>query len=112
MYDQVGDDFRLHILKVAVDADGEVQQQDQALPVTRMEIDAEDQECLLHYSDHSEEGLTLAAIKAQLTAVEQDYELCASEEKVVDGDLLRYDTPLNGFGENTELKVFFAVCQV
>ncbi|MFT5578425.1 MAG: hypothetical protein ACI9WS_001179 [Paraglaciecola psychrophila] len=112
MYDQVSDDFRLHILKVVVDADGEVEQQDQAIPVTRLEIDAEDKECLLHYGDHSGQALTLAAITAQLTEAEQDYELCASEEKLVDGNLLRYDTPLIGFGENTEINVFFAVCQV
>jgi len=112
LQEQVDDGFRLHILQVAVDSDGEVQQQGQALPVSNIEIDHEDKACLLQFSDDAVEAMTIAAVKKLLIPAVQDYELCASKEQLVDGSLLRYDTPLIGFGENIQINCFFAVCQI
>ena len=87
-----------------------------ALPVTKIEIDSEDGECLLHFDEHSTDYVTITEAKAlllneTLDAEVQGYEVFTSEEKELDDSHVRLDTPLIGFGENAELNCFFVVCQ-
>ena len=117
----VEDHFHLYVLKVTVSENDEVEQVGNALPVTKIEIDAEDSECLLHFDELSSERVTIREAKALFsaeTAVNESavndvssYEVCASEEKERDDALVRLDTPLIGFGENPEINCFFVVCQ-
>lgn len=112
----VEDHFHLHVLKVTVSENDEVEQVGNALPVTKIEIDAEDSECLLHFDELSSERVTIREAKALFsteTAVNDvlNYEVCASEEKERDDAFVRLDTPLIGFGENPEINCFFVVCQ-
>ncbi len=117
----VEDDFHLHVLKVTVSENDEVEQVGNALPVTKIEIDVEDNECLLHFDELSSERVTIKEAKnlfSAETAVNESavndvssYEVCASEEKELDDALVRLDTPLIGFGENPEINCFFVVCQ-
>lgn len=109
---EVRDDFHLHILKVKVDDNGEVEQAGNALPVTHLEIDAESNECLLHYEEGASAQVSVSDVKAAFVGAVLDYEVCASQEAILDDTHVRLDTPLIGFGENTEIKCFFAVCQI
>ena len=108
---EIEEHFRLHVLKVTLNENGEAQEYGNALPVTKIEIDAEDEECLLHFDEHSTEHVTITDAKAILVDSVLGYEVFAAEEKERDGSLVRLDTPLIGFGENAELKCFFVVCQ-
>jgi hypothetical protein len=45
----IEDDFQLHVLKVNVDESGDVEQSGNAQPVTKIEMDLEAKECLLHF---------------------------------------------------------------
>jgi hypothetical protein len=109
--DEIEDDFRLHVLKVSVDESGEVEQSGNALPVTKIEIDAENEECLLHFEELTSNYVTVSEAKAVFVSEILDYEVCAAQEKELDDAYVRLDTPLIGFGENVELKCFFAICQ-
>jgi hypothetical protein len=109
--DEIEDHFRLHVLKVSVDQGGEVEQSGNALPVTKIEIDSENEECLLHFEELSSNYVTVLEAKAVFVNEILDYEVCAAEEKELDDAHVRLDTPIIGFGENVELKCFFAVCQ-
>jgi hypothetical protein len=105
---EVEEHFRLHVLKVTLNENGEAEEYGNALPVTKFEIDSEDKECLLHFDEHSSEFVTIDEAKALLlneTLADevQGYEVFASEEKELDGAHVRLDTPLIGFGENSEL---------
>jgi hypothetical protein len=113
---EVEEHFRLHVLKVTLNENGEAEEYGNALPVTKIEIDSEDKECLLHFDEQSTDGVTITEAKAILLNLNlsedvQGYAVFASEEKELDGSHVRLDTPLIGFGENTELKCFFVVCQ-
>jgi hypothetical protein len=109
---EVEEHFRLHVLKVTLTENGEAEEYGNALPVTKIEIDSEDKECLLHFDEHSADSVSITEAKAILTNDEvQGYEVFASEEKELEGSHVRLDTPLIGFGENSELKCFFVVCQ-
>ena len=113
---EVEEHFHLHVLKVTLNENGEAEEYGNALPVTKIEIDSEDKECLLHFDEHSTEFVTITEVKALLlneTLADemQGYEVFASEEKELDGSHVRLDTPLIGFGENAELNCFFVVCQ-
>ena len=108
--------FRLHVLKVTLNENGEAEEFGNALPVTKIEIDLEDKECLLHFDEQSSDGVTITEAKAiflneNLSEDVQGYAVFASEEKELDDSHVRLDTPLIGFGENAELKCFFVVCQ-
>lgn len=105
------DDFRLHVLKVVVDDNGDIEQAGNALAVTKIEIDVESKECLLHFDETATNGVSLLEAKAALVDEILDYEVCAAQEKETDEAFLRLDTPLIGFGENVELKCFFVICQ-
>lgn len=113
---EVEDHFRLHVLKVTINENGEAQEFGNALPVTRIEIDSEDKECLLHFDEQSSECVTISEAKALFIKKEEadqvlDYEVFAAEEKELEDSQVRLDTPLIGFGENKELNCFFVVCQ-
>jgi len=114
---EVEEHFRLHVLKVTLNENGEAEEYGNALPVTKIEIDSEDKECLLHFDEHSTDCVTITEAKALFINEEgiddevQGYEVFASEEKELDDSHVRLDTPLIGFGENAELKCFFVVCQ-
>lgn len=108
---EVEEHFRLHVLKVTLNENGEAEEYGNALPVTKIEIDSEDKECLLHFDEHSSEFVTIDEAKAILIDEALGYEVFASEEKELDGSHVRLDTPLIGFGENAELNCFFVVCQ-
>ena len=101
---------------MTLNENGEAEEYGNALPVTKIEIDSEDKECLLHFDEHSADCVTITEAKALLlneTLADemQGYEVFASEEKELDGSQVRLDTPLIGFGENAELNCFFVVCQ-
>ena len=122
---EVEEHFRLHVLKVTLNENGEAEEFGNALPVTKIEIDSESEECLLHYAEQSSEFVTIAEAKALLSneVMVDDmagsslvntmlgYEVFAAEEKELDDSQVRLDSPLIGFGENAELKCFFVVCQ-
>ena len=109
---EVEEQFRLHVLKVILNENGEAEEYGNALPVTKIEIDSEDKECLLHFDEHSADSISITEAKALLIDAEvQGYEVFASEEKELDDSHVRLDTPLIGFGENAELNCFFVVCQ-
>ncbi|MFT4764728.1 MAG: hypothetical protein ACI9OH_001826 [Oleispira sp.] len=108
---EIEEHFRLHVLKVTLNENGEAEEFGNALPVTRIEIDSEDRECLLHFDEKSTDYVTITEAKALLIDAVLGYEVFAAEEKELDGSLVRLDTPLIGFGENAELKCFFVVCQ-
>ena len=109
---EVEEHFRLHVLKVTLNENGEAEEYGNALPVTKIEIDSENKECLLHFDEHSTDCVTITEAKALLIDDEvQGYEVFASEEKELDDSHVRLDTPLIGFGENAELNCFFVVCQ-
>ena len=108
---EIEDHFRLHVLKVNVDERGEVEQSGNALPVTRIEIDSENEECLLHFEELTSSFVTVSEAKAACVGEILSYEVCAAQEKELDDAHVRLDTPLIGFGENIELKCFFAICQ-
>jgi hypothetical protein len=108
---EVEEHFRLHVLKVTLNENGEAEEYGNALPVTKIEIDSEDKECLLHFDEHSTDCVTITEAKAMLTDEVQGYDVFASEEKELDDSHVRLDTPLIGFGENAELNCFFVVCQ-
>ncbi len=113
---EIEEHFRLHVLKVTLNENGEAEEFGNALPVTKIEIDSEDRECLLHFDEHSTDFITIAKAKAlllneTLDAEVQGYEVFTSEEKELDDSHVRLDTPLIGFGENAELNCFFVVCQ-
>ena len=113
---EVEEHFRLHVLKVTLNENGEAEEFGNALPVTKIEIDLEDKECLLHFDEQSSDGVTITEAKAiflneNLSEDVQGYAVFAAEEKELDDSHVRLDTPLIGFGENAELKCFFVVCQ-
>jgi hypothetical protein len=108
---EIEEHFRLHVLKVTLNENGEAEEFGNALPVTKIEIDSEDKECLLHFDEQSTDYVTITEAKALLIDAVLGYEVFAAEEKELDGSLVRLDTPLIGFGENAELKCFFVVCQ-
>ena len=54
-HNDIEDNFQLHILKVIVDDSGEVEQSGNAQPVTKIEIDSESKECLLHFDESTSE---------------------------------------------------------
>lgn len=105
-------DFNLHILRMVIDDAGEVEQSGNAQVVTQIEFDHEDKECLLHFEENSACNVSVGQFKAIISNEVMEYEVCAAQEKEVDGRYLRYATPLIGFGENVELRCFFAICQV
>ena len=107
----IENDFQLHILKVNIDEAGEVEPSGNAQPVTKIEIDSESKECLLHFEGSTSKYVTVSEAKATFVGAVLDYEVCAAQEKEVDDAHIRLDTPLIGFGENAEIKCFFAVCQ-
>jgi len=104
-------DFNLHILKVSVDENGEIEEMGNALPVFNIEIDSESQTVLLHYIESSDALVSVADAKAILTDELLDYEVCAAQITETAEAVLRAETPFIGFGENVELKCFFGVCQ-
>jgi hypothetical protein len=118
---EVEEHFRLHVLKVTLNENGEAEEFGNALPVTKIEIDSKSKECLLHFDEHSLDCVTIKEAKALLINEEVvndslvdsvlGYEVFAAEEKELDDSHVRLDTPLIGFGENAELKCFFVVCQ-
>lgn len=118
---EVEEYFRLHVLKVTLNENGEAEEFGNALPVTKIEIDSESEECLLHYAEQSSEFVTIAEAKtllsnevmvgSSLVNTMLGYEVFASEEKELEDSHVRLDSPLIGFGENAELKCFFVVCQ-
>ena len=113
---EVEEHFRLHVLKVTLNENDEAVEYGNALPVTKIEIDSEDKECLLHFDEHSTDFVTITEAKAMFVESliddeVQGYEVFASEEKELEDSHVRLDTPLIGFGENAELKCFFVVCQ-
>ena len=106
----IEDDFQLHVLKVNVDESGDVEQSGNAQPVTKIEMDVEAKECLLHFDESTSAYVTVSDAKSVLVNAVLDFEVCAAQEKEMDDAFIRLDTPLIGFGENIELKAFFAVC--
>jgi hypothetical protein len=113
---EVEEHFRLHVLKVTLNENGEAEEFGNALPVTKIEIDSESEECLLHFDEQSDDCVTIAKAKAMLVDDSQvnevhGYAVFAAEEKELDDSHVRLDTPLIGFGENAELNCFFVVCQ-
>ena len=109
--ESIQSDFNLHILKVSVDENGEIEEMGNALPVFNIEIDNESQAVLLHYVEASDVLVSVADAKAVLTNELLDYEVCAAQLTETPEAVLRADTPLIGFGENVEFKCFFGVCQ-
>ena len=107
----IKDDFQLHILKVSVDESGDIEQSGNAQPVTKIEIDSQSKECLLHFAESTPKNITVLDAKTAFSSATLGYEVCAAQEKEIDDAHIRLDTPLIGFGENTELKCFFVVCQ-
>jgi hypothetical protein len=118
---EVEEHFRLHVLKVTLNENGEAEEFGNALPVTKIEINSESKECLLHFDEQSPDCVTIKEVKALLINEEVvndslvdnvlGYEVFAAEEKELDDSHVRLDTPLIGFGENAELNCFFVVCQ-
>lgn len=107
----IADDFQLHVLKVSVDESGAVEQTGNAQPVTRIEIDSQSKECLLHFAESTSQYVTVSDAKSVLVNAILDFEVCAAQEQENDEATIRLDTPLIGFGENVELKVYFVICQ-
>lgn len=107
----IEDDFQIHILNVIVNDRDEVKQTGQAQPVIKNEIDHDNRECLLHFEENKSISVTVLDIKEKIADEMLDYAVCAVQEKTLDNSYVRIDSPLIGFGENFELKCFFAVCQ-
>lgn len=107
----IEDDFQIHILNVVVNDKDEVMQTGQAQPVIKIEIDHDNRECLLHFEENKSTFVTVLDIKEKITDEMLDYAVCAAQEKTFDDSCVRIDSPLIGFGENFELKCFFAVYQ-
>ena len=107
----IGNDFQLHVLKVNVDESGEVEQTGNAQPVTKIEIDSLGKECLLHFDESTSQYVTVSDAKSVLSSAVLDFEVFAAQDQENDDATIRLQTPLIGFGENVELKVFFAICQ-
>jgi hypothetical protein len=113
---EVEEHFRLHVLKVTLNENGEAEEFGNALPVTKIEINSDNKECLLHFDEQSPDGVTITDAKALLVGGSLadevlGYAVFAAEEKELDDSHVRLDTPLIGFGENAELNCFFVVCQ-
>lgn len=109
--DVITDDFQLHVLKVKIDGNGEIEEAGNALTVTKIEFDHQDKECLLHYEEGSTDFVTVADAKAKITDDVLTYEVCAAQIEERDDAFVRLDTPLIGFGENVDIKCFFAICE-
>jgi len=107
----IADDFQLHILKVKIDENGEIEEAGNALTVTKIEFDHQSKECLLHYEEGSSHYVTVADAKAVMTDDVLTYEVCAAQIEEREDAFVRLDTPLIGFGENVDIKCFFAICQ-
>lgn len=115
---QIGAHFNVHVLKVVISEDGEIEQGAQALPVTRVVLDEAEQECYLYFSDEDEQdqgadqnALSVANLKTHLNSDIQDYLLFAAQEKETEEAVLQLTTPLIGFGENEAENNFFVICQ-
>ena len=108
---EIGDDFAVNILRVTVDPDGAIEQSGNALPVFKVEVDHEDKAVLLHFDEADRTQVTVAALKHELDDSILDYAVCAAQEKEWETAFVRLDTPLIGFGEYLEHKVFLAVCK-
>ncbi|MEH6557297.1 MAG: hypothetical protein V7459_13080 [Oceanicoccus sp.] len=107
----IKDDFQLHVLKVKVDESGNVEPLGNAQPVTNIDIDSDNKECLLHFDESTLDYITVSDAKSLFVGAVLDFEVCAAQEKENDDAYIRLDTPLIGFGENVELKIFFVICQ-
>jgi hypothetical protein len=117
VHGDIEDHFTLHVLKVAIDAEGQITESGAALVVVNVEVDAHSNECLLHYASENNdgvnsEGVSVAQIKEMMNDTLKEYEFFATQEREEDGTILRYDSPLIGFGESIEQNCFFVICQV
>ena len=110
--EDIKDNFKLHVLQVTLDDQGEIEQCGNALPVTKLEIDATSKELLMHFTQESKSSVSVAQAKAICVSDIVDYEVFASQAKETDAALLQLDTPLLGFCENIEHQYFFSVCEV
>jgi hypothetical protein len=108
---EIKDDFQLHVLKVKVDESGNVEPLGNAQPVTHIEIDSDNKECLLHFDESTLDYVTVSDAKSLFVGAVLDFEVCAAQETENADAYIRLDTPLIGFGENIELKIFFVICQ-
>ncbi len=107
----ITDDFELHILKVKIDDNGEIEHAGNALTVTNIEFDHQSKECLLHYEEGATNYVTVAEAKVKIVDSVLSYEVCASQIQERDDAFVRLDTPLIGFGENVDMQCFFAICR-
>ncbi|MEM5530343.1 hypothetical protein WN093_16095 [Gammaproteobacteria bacterium AS21] len=107
----ITDDFELHILKVKIDDNGEIEHAGNALTVTSIEFDHQSKECLLHYEEGATNYVTVAEAKVKIVDSVLSYEVCASQIQERDDAFVRLDTPLIGFGENVDMQCFFAICR-
>lgn len=108
--DVIEDDFELFVLSVKINDYGEIISTESIEPVSRVESDNENQECLLHISP-SGEPLKICEAVGRIGVLNPDYALCAAQEETIDNSWVRIDNPIIGFGENLDLKRFFVVCQ-
>ena len=109
--DEIQDDFELFIMSIKIDESGEYDSSNSILPVSRIEIDSENEECLFYYGSHNSDAITVATTADKIKAITPKFLLCSAEEKTVEDKMLRLDNPIIGFGENVEQKRFFLVFQ-
>ena len=113
---QIEGHFNVHVLKVVINESGDVEESAQALPVTGVVFDSEEQECYLYFAEDNalepeQKVLSVADLSAQLNNEYQDYLLFAAQEKETEDAVLQLTTPLIGFGENEAQQSFFVICQ-
>ncbi len=113
---QIENHFNVHVLKVVINESGDVEESGQALPVTHVVFDSEEQECYLYFAEDNalaldDKVLSVADLKAELNNEYQGYLLFAAQEKETEDAVLQLTTPLIGFGENEAQKSFFVICQ-
>ena len=109
--DEIQDDFELFIMSIKIDESGEYDSSESILPVNRIEIDSENEECLFYFGTHDSDAITVATTADKIKTITPNFLLCSAEEKTVEDKTLRLDNPIIGFGENVEQKRFFLVFQ-
>ena len=108
--DEVEDDFEVFIMSIKIDDNGEIESTASVEPVSKIVIDDENHECLFH-SVATDQAMSIASAIEQISSVNPEFALGFAEEKRIDDSGLRADKPIIGFGENTEQRKFFIVCQ-
>lgn len=107
----ISDSYQLHAMYLKMNSEGEVESTEKVRPIFKVDIDVENEEFLLHITDDKNEvgEITLCDVINAANEKYYGYEVCIALEKEIDDSWIRVDTPLIGFGENSEQRVFFVI---